>query len=157
MKDLNVAGVDLVSLAKSRDLEVPDRDAESKASPERVFLVGRKDPIVLPQSSPELFMLTRLRDEAHRFAITFQRKLSRKRGLSSELEQIEGVGAGRKRALLKHFGSVKRVRDASIEEIAEAVGPAVAERVHTFLHTDKDVEDEVREASLEDAGSPVAE
>src|SRR5262249_53984416 len=70
MRDLRVEGVDLVSLAKSRDLDVPDRDAESRASPERVFLVGRKDPIVLPQSSPELFMLTRLRDEAHRFAIT---------------------------------------------------------------------------------------
>jgi len=157
MKDLGVTGVDLVSLAKSRDLDVPDRDAESKASPERVFLLNRRDPIVLPQSSPELFMLTRLRDEAHRFAITFQRKLARKRGLSSELEQIAGVGAGRKRALLKHFGSVKRVRDATIEELAEAVGPAVAERVHTFLHTNSEVEDAVREASLEDAGSPVAE
>ncbi len=81
MKDVGVEGVDLVSLAKSRDLEVEDRDATSDASPERVFLLGRKDPIVLPQSSPELFMLTRLRDEAHRFAITFQRKLARKQGL----------------------------------------------------------------------------
>ena len=157
MRDLGVEGVDLVSLAKSRDLEVEDRDEESKASPERVFLVDRKDPIVLPQSSPELFMLTRLRDEAHRFAITFQRKLLRKRGLASELEQIPGVGDGRKRTLLKHFGSVKRVRDATIDEIAEAVGPAVAERVHAWLHGKADGTDEVRTASLEDAGSPVAE
>src|SRR6185295_5608507 len=144
MKDLGVEGVDLVALAKSRDLEVEDRDAESKASPERVFLLNRKDPIVLPQSSPELFMLTRLRDEAHRFAITFQRKLSRKRGLQSELEQIPGVGDGRRRTLLKHFGSVKRVREATIDEIAEAVGPSVAERVHAWLHGKKLGEDEVR-------------
>lgn len=157
MKDLGVEGVDLVSLAKSHDLEVEDRDVESKASPERVFLLDRKDPIVLPQSSPELFMLTRLRDEAHRFAITFQRKLQRKRGLASELEQIPGVGDGRKRTLLKHFGSVKRVRDATIDEIAVAVGPAVAERVHAWLHGKADGTDEVRAASLEDAGSPVAE
>jgi excinuclease ABC subunit C len=157
MKDLGVEGVDMVALAKSRDLEVEDRDTESKASPERVFLVGRKDPIVLPQSSPELFMLTRLRDEAHRFAITFQRKLARKRGLQSELEQIPGVGDGRRRTLLKHFGSVKRVREATIDEIAEAVGPAVAERVHAWLHGKADGADEVRTASLEDAGSPVAE
>ncbi|MBL8952216.1 MAG: excinuclease ABC subunit C, partial [Myxococcaceae bacterium] len=162
MKDLGVEGVDLVSLAKSRDLEVEDRDAESKASPERVFLLGRKDPIVLPQSSPELFMLTRLRDEAHRFAITFQRKLARKRGLQSELEQIPGVGDGRRRTLLKHFGSVKRVRDATIDELAKAVGPAVAERVHAWLHGKAEGavgadEDAVRAASLEDAGSPVVE
>ncbi|MBK7859502.1 MAG: excinuclease ABC subunit UvrC [Archangiaceae bacterium] len=157
MKDLGVEGVDLVALAKSRDLEVEDRDVESKASPERVFLIDRKDPIVLPQSSPELFMLTRLRDEAHRFAITFQRKLLRKRGLASELEQIPGVGDGRKRTLLKHFGSVKRVREASIEELAEAVGPSVAERVHAWLHGKRAEDDEVREASLEDAGSPVVE
>jgi excinuclease ABC subunit C len=157
MKDLGVEGVDLVSLAKSRDLEVEDRDVESKASPERVFLVGRKDPIVLPQSSPELFMLTRLRDEAHRFAITFQRQLSRKRGLASELEQIPGVGDGRRRTLLKHFGSVKRIREATIDEIALAVGPAVAERVHAWLHGKKVDDDQVRAASLEDAGSPVAE
>src|SRR5439155_6421126 len=146
-----------VALAKSADLEVADRDAETKASPERVFVLNRKDPIVLPQSSPELFMLTRIRDEAHRFAITFQRKLARKRGLASELENIAGVGDGRRRALLSHFGSVKRIGDASLEEIAEAVGPAVAERVGAWLHGKGIEDDEVRAASLEDAGSPIAE
>jgi excinuclease ABC subunit C len=67
------------------------------------------------------------------------------------------VGDGRRRTLLKHFGSVKRVREASIDDIAEAVGPAVAERVHAWLHGKADGTDEVRTASLEDAGSPVAE
>jgi excinuclease ABC subunit C len=156
MKDVGVEGVDLVALAKSRDLEVLDRDVESQRSPERVFLVDRKDPIVLPQNSAELFVLTRLRDEAHRFAITFQRKVARRRGLESELEQIPGVGHGRRKALLKHFGSVKGVRAATIEQLAEVdgLGPAVAERIHAFLHGAVDGDDEVRDASLEDAAAP---
>ncbi|MCI0673268.1 MAG: excinuclease ABC subunit UvrC, partial [Myxococcaceae bacterium] len=83
MKDAGVEGVDLVGLAKSRDLEVADRDATSARSPERVFLPGRKDPVVLKQNSPELFLLTRMRDEAHRFAITFQQRVLRRRTLTS--------------------------------------------------------------------------
>ncbi|MEW6433655.1 MAG: excinuclease ABC subunit UvrC [Myxococcota bacterium] len=157
MRDAGVEGVDLVALAKSRDLDVTD--ASTTRSPERVFLVGRKEPIVLPQTSPELFALTRLRDEAHRFAITFQRKVSRKRGLQSELDQVPGVGAARRTALLRHFGSLKQLREASIEELAavDGVGPAVAERLHAFLHAprgrtiDESSDDDVRAASLEDA------
>lgn len=160
MKDVGVEGVDLVALAKSRDLDVTD--ASTTRSPERVFLVDRKDPIVLPQTSPELFALTRLRDEAHRFAITFQRKVSRKRGLQSELDQVPGVGAARRTALLRHFGSLKQLKEASIEELAavDGVGPAVAERLHAFLHApkgqtiDEASDDEVRAASLEDAARP---
>lgn len=163
MKDVGVEGVDLVALAKSRDLEVDD--AGARRSPERVFLVDRKDPIVLPQTSPELFALTRLRDEAHRFAITFQRKVSRKRGLQSELDQVPGVGEARRTALLRHFGSLKQLKEASIEELAvvDGVGPAVAERLHAFLHAPKtrpieaddgDADDPVRAASLEDAERP---
>ncbi len=144
--------LDVVSLAKSREL-----DAGGK-SPERVFVSGLKDPIVLAQNSAELFMLTRLRDEAHRFAITYQQTLMRKRTLKSVLEDIPGVGDGRKKALLRHFGSLKKIREATIEELAEVegLGPAVAERIHAFLHghmqTPEDGADAVREASLEDAG-----
>ncbi|MCC6337940.1 MAG: excinuclease ABC subunit UvrC [Myxococcales bacterium] len=160
MKDLGVEGVDLVALAKSREFEVTD--AGATRTPERVFLVDRKEPIVLPQTSPELFALTRLRDEAHRFAITFQRKVSRKRGLASELDQVPGVGEARRTALLRHFGSLKHLKEASIDELAsvEGVGNAVAERLHAFLHApkgktiDMDADDEVREASLEDAAQP---
>jgi len=162
MKDVGIEGVDLVALAKSRDLDVTD--ASTTRSPERVFLVDRKDPIVLPQTSPELFALTRLRDEAHRFAITFQRKVSRKRGLASELDQVPGVGEARRTALLRHFGSLKQLREASIEELAavDGVGPAVAERLHAFLHAPKGrtieaPEDDVRSASLEDAEGPEAD
>jgi excinuclease ABC subunit C len=109
---------------------------EGARSPERVFLPGRKDPVVLRQNSAELFLLARLRDEAHRFAIAFHRKLRRARNLTSVLEEIPGVGAGRRRTLLRHFGSLKRVKEATAEEIAavEGFGPAQAEAVHGFFH-----------------------
>jgi excinuclease ABC subunit C len=165
MRDAGVEGVDLVALAKSRDLEVVDRDASSSRSPERVFLVDRKDPVVLPQTSPELFALTRLRDEAHRFAITYQRKLSRRRGLASRLDEVPGVGQARRTALLTAFGSLQRIKEATVGELAqvEGLGPAVAERIHAFLHQvearapveepeDDAADDAVRSASLEDAG-----
>lgn len=159
MKDLGVDTVDVVGLAKSRDLEVFDRDAESARSPERIFVVGRKDPIVLQQNSAEMFMLTRMRDEAHRFAITFQKQVLRKSRVRSALEDIPGVGEARRKMLLRHFGSLKRVGEASIEELAEVVGPAVAERVHAGLHghPEEDPEDPVRQASLDDASEPVNE
>lgn len=156
MKDLGVEKVDVVGLAKSRDQEVFDRDAESARSAERVFVLGRKDPIVLPQNSAEIFMLTRMRDEAHRFAITYQQKDLRKSRVRSALEDIPGVGEVRRKTLLRHFGSLKRVQEATIEELAEVVGPSVAERVHAALHghPEEDEVDPIREASLADAGAP---
>jgi excinuclease ABC subunit C len=80
--------------------------------------------------------MTRIRDEAHRFAIEFHRKLRRERSFESVLEQIPGIGEGRKKALLRHFGSVKAVREASAEAIAqvEGFGPEQARRVFEFLH-----------------------
>ena len=111
---------------------VPEMDR----TPERVFLAGRKDPIVLRQNSAELFLLTRLRDEAHRFAITFHRKLRRSGNLRSVLEDIAGVGAGRRKALLRTLGSLKRVKEASLEELAqvEGFGPKAAQAVWDFFH-----------------------
>ena len=74
MRDLGVEGVDLVGAREEpRPRACSIATPRRRRSPERVFLLDRKDPIVLPQNSPELFMLTRMRDEAHRFAITFQR------------------------------------------------------------------------------------
>jgi excinuclease ABC subunit C len=110
--------------------------SELARSPERVFLPNRKDPVVLRQNSAELFLLARLRDEAHRFAITFHRKLRRERNFQSVLEEISGIGEGRKRALLRHFGSLRRVKDATVEQIAEVdgFGPRQAEAVHEFFH-----------------------
>ncbi len=157
LKDSGVSEVDLVALAKSRDLDGGQGDEPASRSPERLFLVHRKEPVVLPQNSAELFLLTRIRDEAHRFAITFQQRLMRRRNFRSVLEDIPGVGEGRKKSLLRHFGSLKRIREAGIEELSEVegLGFAVAERIHAFLHGDSggtgEAEDAVREASLEDA------
>jgi len=110
--------------------------SELARSPERVFLPGRKDPVVLRQNSAELFLLARLRDEAHRFAITFHRKLRRERNFRSVLEEISGIGEGRKKALLRHFGSLRRVKDATAEQLAEVdgFGPAQAAAVFEFFH-----------------------
>jgi excinuclease ABC subunit C len=119
-------------------------------SPERVFLPGQKNPIVLRQNTSELHLLARLRDEAHRFAITFHRKLRRERNFRSVLEEIPGIGDKRKRALLSYFGSLKRIRSATAENIAQVEGfnLALAERVHRFLTTEtKAAEAEAREAA----------
>jgi excinuclease ABC subunit C len=123
--------------------------SELARSPERVFLPGRKDPVVLRQNSAELFLLARLRDEAHRFAITFHRKLRRERNFQSVLEEIPGIGEGRKRSLLRHFGSLRRVKDATIEQIAEVdgFGPTQARAVREFFH---------REPALADAAPDAA-
>jgi excinuclease ABC subunit C len=133
---------------------------EAPRSPERVFLPGRKDPVVLRQNSAELFLLTRVRDEAHRFAIAFHRKLRRGRSLQSVLEEIPGVGAGRRGALLRALGSLKRIREASIEEIArvEGFGPRQARAVHEFFHGPKATAgDPVGGASEEEIDRALAE
>ncbi|HET7754728.1 MAG TPA: excinuclease ABC subunit UvrC [Anaeromyxobacteraceae bacterium] len=110
--------------------------SELARSPERVFLPGRKDPVVLRQNSAELFLLARLRDEAHRFAITFHRKLRRSQNLQSVLEEIPGIGAGRRRALLRTLGSLRRVKTATLEELqsVEGFGPKQAQTVWDFFH-----------------------
>jgi excinuclease ABC subunit C len=91
-------------------------------SEERVFLPNRKDPIVLPRNSTALFLLVRIRDEAHRFAITYNRELRRRARLRSVLDDIEGVGPVRRRAMLRHFGSLRRIRDATADELASVKG-----------------------------------
>ncbi len=89
---------------------------------EEVFLPGLSDPQNIPKSSSSLKLLQMLRDESHRFAIEYHRKLRQKRTLTSELDEIPGVGPSRRIALLKHFGSVKRIREAEVEEVAEVEG-----------------------------------
>ena len=89
---------------------------------EEVYLPGRGDPIRLPRRSPALRLLQRLRDEAHRFAITYNRKLRTRRTIQSELAEIPGVGAARQRALLEHFGSVRALRAATEADVAAVPG-----------------------------------
>jgi excinuclease ABC subunit C len=87
----------------------------------------------LPRDSPVLHLVQRIRDEAHRFAITFHRKLRTKRTIGTALTDIEGVGPRRARLLLRRFGSVRGVREAPVEALAAVVGPAVAEKVRRGL------------------------
>ena len=138
MADLAISGVDLVSLAKARTVGTDADDAPTR-SPERVFLVGAKDPIVMPQTSAEVRLLSAVRDEAHRFAVTFHERSRRKSKLTSELETIPGVGPTRRRALLKHLGSLKRVREASLEALSAVpgIGPEAALRIHRHLREKK--------------------
>ena len=98
---------------------------------EEVWLPGDPDPVILPRTSEGLYLLQRVRDEAHRFAITYQRQKRGKRMIESLLDDVPGLGEARKKALLRQFGSLKRLRAASVEEIATVpgIGPTVAQAV----------------------------
>jgi excinuclease ABC subunit C len=102
---------------------------------EELFLPGRSAPVVLPRRSQALYLVQRIRDEAHRFAITYHRDVRGRRALRSELDEIAGIGPGRKKALLKRFGSVRRIREASLEEVAATPGISreLAERLKAHL------------------------
>ncbi len=102
---------------------------------EELFLPGRAEPVVLPPTSAALYLVQRLRDEAHRFAITYHRTLRDRRTVRSAFDDLPGVGPKRKRELLKVFGSIKRVREAPVEQIAAVPGisRALAERIKATL------------------------
>ncbi|MFF9190015.1 MULTISPECIES: excinuclease ABC subunit UvrC [Streptomyces] len=102
---------------------------------EEVWLPGDDDPVVLPRTSEGLYLLQRVRDEAHRFAITYQRVKRAKRFRSSPLDDVPGLGETRKQALIKHFGSVKKLRAATIDQICEVpgIGRKTAETVAVAL------------------------
>ncbi|MGH2635777.1 MAG: excinuclease ABC subunit UvrC [Actinomycetota bacterium] len=102
---------------------------------EEVYFPDRPDPLVIARGSEALFVLQHLRDEAHRFAITYHRQKRARRALASPLDDVPGVGPARKKALLKRFGSLARLSRASVEEIAATpgVGPEVARTVHERL------------------------
>jgi excinuclease ABC subunit C len=104
---------------------------------EEVWLPGEPDPVILPRTSEALYLLQRVRDEAHRFAIAYHRQKRSKRMTTSELDEVPGLGQTRKAALLKHFGSLKKLREASIDEISgvPGVGRRTAEAVHASLTT----------------------
>jgi excinuclease ABC subunit C len=125
------AGFDVVGLAKERE------DRQGSAQPDRVFLRQAKDAIPLRANTAELFLLARLRDEAHRFANTFHRKQRKNRSLQSTIDQVPGIGPKRRSALLKHFGSVKAISGASVEEVAEVetMTRSAAEAVVAFFST----------------------
>jgi excinuclease ABC subunit C len=121
LADLGVTDVPVVGLAKRL---------------EELWLPGEEFPLVLPRASQGLYMLQRIRDESHRFAITFHRQKRGQSMVSSALDGIAGLGPAKQKALVKHFGSVKRIRAAGVEQLQEApgIGPALAATLHAALH-----------------------
>jgi excinuclease ABC subunit C len=117
--ELGIEAPDLISIAKSR-LKPVRGSAEKSRTDERFFIPGRKNPVILPANSPALFLLQRVRDEAHRFAITYHKSRRAKAAVHSALDDIPGIGPKRRQALLRHFGSVKAIAEASPETIQEA-------------------------------------
>ncbi len=130
LRELQIDGPDVIGLAKARSGE-----EGSAREFERVFLPGVDEPIVLDPVSATTHLVARARDEAHRFAITYHRKLREKRAIKSELDDIPGIGEVRKKALLRHFGSMVGIKQATVEELAEVKGMSrkVAEDVINFL------------------------
>jgi excinuclease ABC subunit C len=120
MEELELTEIPVVGLAKEN---------------EELFVKGRATPILLPRSSQSLYLVQRIRDEAHRFAITYHRNLRGKRSIRSALDEVLGVGPVRKRALLRHFGSLKGIREAQVDELAAVPGMsrASAEAVKAAL------------------------
>jgi len=104
---------------------------------EEIYIEGRDDPIVLPRNSEALHLIQRVRDEAHRFAITYHRSLRGKSGMHSILEDIPGVGEKRRKALLKHFASIAQIKKATVEELSkvEGMNAKAAQSVYEYFHS----------------------
>lgn len=102
---------------------------------EEVFLPGCSEPILLPRHSEALYLIQRVRDEAHRFAVSFHRKLRTKRMTHTILDEIPGIGPKRRQAMLKHFGSLEKIRSASIAQLSavEGINQKIAEGIRQFL------------------------
>jgi excinuclease ABC subunit C len=116
------------------ELGLGDQPVASLAKQEElIFVRGSSAPIALPRASPVLQLVQRVRDEAHRFAVSFHRQARAKRTLASELDEIPGVGPERRRRLLSRFGSLRGVRGASEAELASVVGPALAARIRAHF------------------------
>ena len=115
-----LGGVPLASIAKKEEL---------------VHIPEMAEPVALPRNSQALYLVQRMRDEAHRFAITYHRNLRSKKSVRSAMDDVRGIGPRRKKALLRRFGSVQAVRDATLEEIAAVPGMTrrLAERVKLDL------------------------
>ena len=120
LRELGLDEIPIAGLAKER---------------EELFLPGRAEPVVLPPTSSALYLVQRIRDEAHRFAITYHRDLRRKAAVKSAFDDLPGVGPARRRALLRTFGSAKRVREAPLEQVAAVpgIGPILAARIKEHL------------------------
>jgi excinuclease ABC subunit C len=120
MEEVGMTGQPIVGLAKEN---------------EELFLPGQSEPVVLPRDAQALFLVQRVRDEAHRFAVTFHRQKRTKTSFHSKLDDVPGVGPKKKQALIKRFGSLQAVKAATVEELTAVRGvtPALAEQIKASL------------------------
>ncbi len=134
LKELGIDGVDVIGLAKDRVQKGHSPTLERKG--ERIFLPRRKEPISLRKTSPALHLLQHIRDESHRVAITYHKKLKHMGDFHSLLDEIPGIGRERKKQLLRHFKSVDKIGEASIEELESIpkMNRKVAQQVFSFFH-----------------------
>ena len=131
-----------IALAVATELGIIDQvdwigiAKEKQDEGEKLYKPGRKNPILLPSHNPILLYLMRIRDEAHRFGVTFHRKLRNKATLASELDRISGIGTEKKKQLLRHMGSLKRIKTASFTELMEVkgIGEELAKEIIDFFH-----------------------
>jgi len=132
-KELNVKEVDLISLAKARTIEGPLK------TDEKIFHPRYKEPLTFGRQSPLLLLLDRIRDEAHRFAIAYHKKVRGRETIKSVIREIPGIGRVRQKQLLKYFGSVGKIMEASPEALAKApkMNERLAREVYTFFKTSK--------------------
>lgn len=130
LQELGLHGLNLVGVSKG-----PDR----RPGTERLWLLGREAPVILPSDSPAMHLIQQIRDEAHRFAITGHRQRRAKARVTSALEDIPGLGPKRRQRLLKHFGGLRGLERAGVEDIAgvEGISRPLAERIHAAFHRDQ--------------------
>lgn len=123
-----------LEVRKELGLEIPFISLAEKR--EEIYLPQASKPVILPNDSPSLLLLRQIRDEAHRFALSYHRNLRGRSTRGSVLDEIPGVGPKRKRELLRHFGTVKSIREASVEELAEVTGISlkVAREIYQHIH-----------------------
>ena len=133
-RDAGITNSGIIALAKGR-AQRHKAAREGYTVPEQIFIPNRKNPIILPRGSAGLLLLQRIRDEAHRFAITYQKKLRSRTIFQSPLEDIPGVGKTTCKRLIKHFGTMDRMKEASLAEIARVpfLKQKVAEEIYEFL------------------------
>ena len=117
LMELGITGPDVIGLAKARSGQ-----EGAKREFERVFLPGVEGPVILEPTSAGTHLVARARDEAHRFAIEYHRKLREKRAVRSELDEVPGIGETRKKALLRHFGSLAKVKEATVDDLVKVKG-----------------------------------
>jgi excinuclease ABC subunit C len=131
-----------MALAVAGELGITDKidwigiAKEKQDEGEKLYKPERKNPVMLPPHNPILLYLMRIRDESHRYGVTFHRKLRNKATLASDLDQIPGIGSEKKKQLLRHMGSLKRIKTATLPELMDVkgIGEELAKAIIHFFH-----------------------